>query len=56
VTDNREQSPPQETQDTQRRCPTCGAFPRVIQTVLDSRKGKIVYLFQCRCGKLMWND
>jgi hypothetical protein len=45
VTDNREQSPPQETQDTQRRCPACGAFARVIQTVLDSRKGKIVYLF-----------
>ena len=51
MTNIKEQSPPQRMQGTQRRCPVCGAFPRFVQTMLDSRKGKVVRLFQCQCGE-----
>jgi hypothetical protein len=56
VTDIKEPSPPQRMQGTQRRCPVCGAFPRVAQTMLDSRKGKVVRLFQCEYGERIWDD
>jgi hypothetical protein len=46
VTDSKEQL--QRTQDTQRRCPICAALPRLAQTMLDSRKGKMVRLFKWR--------
>ena len=56
VTDNKAQSLPQRTQETQRRCPVCAALPRVAQTMLDSRQGKIVRLFHCQCGEYIWDD
>jgi len=56
VTDIKEQSPPQRMQGTRRRCPVWGAFPRVAQTMLDSRKGKVFRLFQCQCGERIWDD
>jgi hypothetical protein len=56
MNDNKEQSSPQRAQDTQRRCPVCAAFPRLAQTMLDSRKGKMVRLFQRQCGKSIWDD
>jgi formate dehydrogenase maturation protein FdhE len=56
VTDNKEQSPPPRKQDAQRRCPVCAALPRLAQTMLDSRKGKTVRLFQCQCGETIWDD
>jgi hypothetical protein len=51
VTDNKEQSPAQRTQGTQRRWSVCAALPRLAQSMLDSRKGKTVRLFQCQCGE-----
>jgi hypothetical protein len=54
--DNREQLPPKRTQDRQRHCPVCAAVPRLAQTMLDSRKGKMVSLFQCQCGERIWDD
>jgi hypothetical protein len=39
-----------------RRCTGCGARPHLIQTLLDSRHGKSVRIFECKCGKLIWED
>jgi len=50
------QLPPQQTQDTQRRCPTCAAFPRLLHKMLDPRGGKTVHLHQCACGERIWDD
>jgi formate dehydrogenase maturation protein FdhE len=56
MTDNEEHSPPARKQDTQRRCPLCAALPHLAQTMLDSRKGKMVRLFHCQCGEYIWDD
>lgn len=53
---HQEKLPAQQTQDQQPRCPACAAFPRLTQSVLDTRKGKTVRLYQCQCGELMWDD
>jgi hypothetical protein len=37
-----------------RRCIDCGARPHVIRTLLDTRHGKSVRVFECQCGKLIW--
>ncbi|MGY4623257.1 hypothetical protein [Bradyrhizobium sp. USDA 4486] len=46
----------QQTQDHGPRCPTCAAFPRLTQSLLDTRKGKTIRLFQCQCGERIWDD
>ncbi len=40
----------------QRRCPTCAAFLRLTHTMLDTRSGKTVRLYQCNCGERAWED
>jgi len=50
-----ERSPAKSTQED-RRCTDCGARPHLIQTLLDTRHGKSVRVFQCGCGKLIWED
>ncbi len=37
-------------------CPTCASRPRLIISILDSRKGKTVRIFECRCGEIVWDD
>jgi hypothetical protein len=37
-------------------CPKCASQPRLLIAVLDSRKGKTVRVFECRCGELIWDD
>jgi hypothetical protein len=56
MTDNLEQLSPQRMQDRHRHCPICAAVPRLAQTMLDSRKGKMVSLLQCQCGERIWDD
>jgi hypothetical protein len=51
-----EGSPAKATQAQDRRCTNCGAPPHLIQTLLDTRHGKSVRLFECKCGKLIWED
>jgi len=51
-----EQLPEQKAQGTRRRCPTCAAFVRLPQAILDTRKGKTIRLFECHCGERIWVD
>jgi formate dehydrogenase maturation protein FdhE len=37
-------------------CPTCASQPRLRIAILDSRKGKTVRVFECRCGEIIWDD
>jgi hypothetical protein len=50
-----ERSTAKRTQED-RRCTACGARPHLIQTLLDTRHGKSVRVFECKCGKLIWED
>jgi hypothetical protein len=43
-------------EDEDEFCPRCATRPRLIIAMLDSRKGKTVYLFECRCGERIWQD
>lgn len=55
VEETKAELPKQQTQDGP-RCPTCAAFPRLAQSILDTRKGKTVRLYQCKCGERIWDD
>ena len=46
----------QQLPDTRKRCPTCAAFPRIVQQMLAPRTGKTVKLYQCQCGERIWDD
>jgi len=37
-------------------CPTCTLRPRLIISILDTRKGRTVRMFECRCGEIVWDD
>ena len=37
-----------------RRCIRCGAEPKIIGTILDSSKGRIIRTFRCQCGEQTW--
>jgi hypothetical protein len=34
-----------------RRCNRCGAQPQLVNTMLDSAKGRIIRMFKCQCGE-----
>jgi hypothetical protein len=53
---NEAELPKPQMQDHRPRCPACAAFPRLAQSLLDTRKGKTVRLYQCRCGERIWDD
>lgn len=48
--------PKQPVQDQGPRCPTCAAFPRLLHSMLDPRRGKTVRLYECRCGERVWDE
>jgi hypothetical protein len=57
VTEEKEAKlPKQQTQDHGPRCPTCAAFPRLTNSMLDVRRDKMVRLFTCSCGERIWDD
>ena len=37
-------------------CPACASTPDLIVSILDSRKGRVVRLFECKCGEMIWDD
>jgi hypothetical protein len=37
-------------------CSRCGEKAGFVLKLLDSRKGRDVRLYQCRCGALIWDD
>jgi len=48
----------QKPQDrTRALCPTCRGFScQIVHTFLDSRTGKVIRVFRCRCGEHIWDD
>jgi hypothetical protein len=48
--------PKQQNQDRRKRCPTCAAFPRLAHSMLNSRNGRTVRLYQFDCGERIWDD
>jgi glutaredoxin len=45
-----------QIQQTERRCPFCAALPRLLHAMLDTRRGRIVSLYQCKCGERIWDE
>jgi hypothetical protein len=39
-----------------RKCPRCETRLWPPQIILDSRRGKIIHLFECPCGERIWDD
>src|SRR5262249_52095463 len=40
-----------------RRCPHCTAHSRLTHSLLDTRNGNTVHVYQCvACGKRVWDD
>jgi hypothetical protein len=39
-----------------RKCPRCETRLWAPQIILDSRRGKIIHLFECPCGERIWDD
>lgn len=39
-----------------RPCPACSAVPRLMASMLDPKNGCLVKVYQCRCGKIVWDD
>ena len=37
------------------RC-RCGAQPRLIRKIMDSRNGTTVRIFECQCGQRSWTE
>jgi hypothetical protein len=46
----------QAAKEEDRSCVRCGAEPNLIRKLLDTRKGRTVRMFECRCGKVSWDD
>jgi hypothetical protein len=40
-----------------RRCPNCTALSRLTHSLLDSRHGNMIRVYQCiACGKRIWDE
>lgn len=37
------------------RC-RCGAQPKLIRKIMDSRNGMTVRIFECQCGRRSWTE
>jgi formate dehydrogenase maturation protein FdhE len=37
-------------------CPACASTPNLVISILDSRKGRTVRLFECGCGEIIWDE
>jgi hypothetical protein len=37
-------------------CPKCEGYARLTSMVWDARRGLRVRLYQCECGKLIWDE
>jgi DNA-directed RNA polymerase subunit RPC12/RpoP len=45
------------TSNQRRRCPHCAALSCLTHSLLDSRNGTTVRVYQCiACGKRIWDD
>lgn len=42
--------------ETQKTCRSCGERLKLVRTMVNSRTGAIVHMFECRCGERTWDD
>ena len=42
--------------DTKKDCPSCGERLKLVRTIVTSRTGSIVHMFECPCGQRTWAD
>jgi hypothetical protein len=45
-----------ESETTHKTCRSCGERLKLIRTMVNSRSGSIVHMFECRCGERTWDD
>lgn len=39
-----------------RRCSHCDTQPKLVYQMLDSRSGKTIRMFECKCGERGWDQ
>jgi hypothetical protein len=39
-----------------RRCSHCDTQPKLVYQMLDSRSGKTIRMFECKCGERSWDQ
>jgi formate dehydrogenase maturation protein FdhE len=37
-------------------CSACASTPNLVVSILDTSKGRMVRLFECKCGEMIWDD
>jgi len=42
--------------DREVRCKRCGAQPKLIEKMLDPRRGHTLRVFRCTCGEQTWTS
>ncbi|WP_065751013.1 hypothetical protein [Bradyrhizobium paxllaeri] len=45
-----------ESETTHKSCRSCGERLKLVRTMVNSRTGSIVHMFECRCGERTWDD
>ena len=54
--DSERQSDKIQKEERMMFCPACASTPDPVISILDSRKGRTVRLFECKCGEMIWDD
>ena len=44
------------TESREVRCDRCGAKPKLIEKMLDPRKGQTLRMYNCTCGAQTWTS
>lgn len=42
--------------NSSRSCRFCGKKMKLVRTVVNSESGEITHMFECGCGKRLWED
>lgn len=42
--------------ETNKSCRSCGERLKLIRTMVNSRTGSILHMFECQCGERTWDD
>jgi transposase len=45
-----------ESETTHKTCHSCGEKLKLVRTMVSSRTGSIIHMFECRCGQRTWDD
>jgi len=42
--------------NSSRPCRVCGKKMKLVRTVMDTETGGLTHMFECGCGKRLWDD